>query len=138
MIVAAGNGGLLPWQLGMITPIGRFQFIIGREVGVCLYGTGRGPDSFLIPDIENDPEDQVLISMYSTQLDFPILEYRPMRIFSSRQSASLVLQINAGLDIPGKVSVIYPADAVKPLLKTSWFIGFRLAFDWRYYFSKSK
>jgi hypothetical protein len=138
MIVAAGNGGLLPWQLGMITPIGRFQFIIGREVGLCMYGTGRGPDSFLIPDIENDPEDQVLISMYSTQLDFPILEYRPMRIFSSRQSASLVLQINAGLDIPGKVSVIYPTDAAKPLLKTTWFIGFRLVFDWRYYFSKSK
>ena len=137
MIVAAGNGGLLPWQLGMITPIGRFQFILGREVGLCMYGTGRGPDSFLIPDEEEDSDYQILFSMYSTQIDFPILEYRPFRTFSSRQSASLVLQINAGLDIPGKVSVISEATA-KPSLKTAWFIGFRLAFDWRYYFSKNK
>jgi hypothetical protein len=75
--------------------------------------------------------------MYSTQLDFPIFEYRPFRTFSSRQSAGLVLQINAGLDIPGKVTVISEGTA-KPNLKTAWFIGFRLAFDWRYYFAKSK
>ena len=138
MIVAAGNGGLLPWQSGMITPIGRFQFIIGREVGVCVYGTGRGPDAFLIPDLYGDPDNQVLISMYSTQIDFPILEYRPMRTFSSRQSASLVVQINAGLDIPGKSSVIYPENGIRPDLKTAWFIGVRVAFDWRYYISKTK
>ncbi|MEI7724333.1 MAG: hypothetical protein WCK09_04465 [Bacteroidota bacterium] len=137
MIVAAGNGGLIPWQSGLITPIGRFQFILGREVGVCLYGTGRGPDSFLIPESDEGIDYQVLLSMYSTQLDFPILEYRPFRTFSSRQSAGLLLQINAGLDIPGKVSVISEGSG-KPDLKTAWFIGFRLAFDWRYYFSKSK
>jgi hypothetical protein len=138
MIVAAGNGGLIPWQLGMITPIGRFQFILGREVGVCLYGTGRGPDTFLIPDEDITSGYQTLLSLYSTQIDFPILEYRPFRKFSARQSASLVLQINAGIDIPGKATIIFPEDAVKPDIKTTLFIGFRLAFDWRYYFSKSK
>jgi hypothetical protein len=137
MIVAAGNGGLIPWQSGMITPIGRFQFILGREVGVCFYGTGRGPDSFLIPATYDDMDYQILLSMYSTQIDFPILEYRPFRTFSARQSASLVLQINAGIDIPGKVSVISEGTA-KPTMKTVWFIGFRLAFDWRYYFSRNK
>jgi len=138
MVVAAGNGGLIPWQTGLVTPIGRFQFVLGREIGVCVYGSGRGPDAFLIPDIENNPDDQILISMYSTQIEFPILEYRPMRTFSSRQSASLVFQINAGFDIPGKISVSYPPDAVAPDVKTTWFIGLRLAFDWRYYFSKRK
>jgi hypothetical protein len=137
MIVAAGNGGLIPWQSGLITPIGRFQFILGREVGVCFYGSGRGPDAFLIPEIDEDFDYQILISMYSTQLDFPILEYRPFRTFSSRQSAGLVLQINAGIDIPGKVTVI-TGETTKPDLKTAWFIGFRVAFDWRYYFAKSK
>jgi hypothetical protein len=76
--------------------------------------------------------------MYSTQIDFPIVEYRPLRKFSSRQTASLVLQINAGLDIPGKITVIDPAGAATPEVKTTFFIGFRLAFDWRYYFSKKK
>ncbi len=137
MATAAGNGGLIPWQSGIVTPIGRIQFILGREIGVCVYGTGRGPDSFLVPD-QDTPEEQVLVSMYSTQIDFPIVEYRPLRKFSSRQTASLVLQINAGLDIPGKVTVIDPVGAVTPEVKTTWFIGFRLAFDWRYYFSKTK
>jgi len=137
MIVAAGNGGLIPWQSGMITPIGRFQFMLGREVGLCFYGTGRGPDAFLIPEEEGDVDYQILLNMYSTQLDFPILEYRPFRTFSSRQSAGLVLQINAGIDIPGKVTVLSDGD-IKPAMKTAWFIGFRLAFDWRYYFSGSK
>jgi len=139
MIVSAGNGGLIPWQTGMVTPIGRFQFILGREVGICVYGTGRGPDSFILPDNHaTTGDDEVLVSLYSTQIDFPILEFRPLRTFSSRQSASLVLQINAGLDIPGKMTIKYGADQVKPSVKPTMFIGFRLAFDWRYYFTKKK
>lgn len=136
MLVTAGNGGLIPWQTGIVTPIGRFQFILGREIGICLYGSGNTRDAFLFPD--NIVQDnQVLVEMYSTQIDFPILEYRPLRTFSSRQSASLVLQINAGLDIPGKVHVRYPVDAIAPTTRATWFVGLRLAFDWRYYFSKS-
>jgi len=136
MVVAAGNGGLIPWQTGMITPIGRFQFVLGREVGICFYGSGRGADAFLIPDNALNPPQQTLISLYSTQIDFPILEYRLLRLFSSSQSASLTLQINAGLDIPGKTTIVYPENASKPKLKTTYFIGFRLVFDWRYYFHK--
>lgn len=138
MIVSAGNGGLIPWQSGMVSPIGRFQFVLGREIGVCVYGSGRGADSFIVPDETLGPDEQALISMYTTQLDFPILEYRPYRTFSSRQSSGLLLQINAGLDIPGKVSVILPQDGNKPAMRTNWYFGFRLVFDWRYYFAKKK
>ena len=139
MVTAAANGGLLPWQYGLMTPIGRFQFILGREIGVCFYGIGRGADSYLLPDIKGDPENVVLITMYSTQLDFPILEYRPFRTYSAGQSAHLVLQINAGLDIPGKRKMIYPVDAQLPDVELIWHVGLRLAFDWRYYFkTKSK
>jgi hypothetical protein len=137
MIVAAGNGGLIPWQSGLITPIGRFQFVLGREVGVCLYGIGNGPDAFLF-EIDDERDEQVLISLYSTQLDFPIFEYRPLRTFSSRQSASLVLQLSAGVDIPGKRTLIYPEADPLPDVKSIWFIGLRLVFDWRYYFTGNK
>ncbi|MEI7980240.1 MAG: hypothetical protein WCI71_01215 [Bacteroidota bacterium] len=138
MIVAAGNGGLIPWQTGMVTPVGRFQFILGREIGVCVYGSGRGADAFLLPYSTLGASQETLFSMYSTQIEFPILEYRPFRKFSSTQSASIVLQINAGLDIPGKVKVTYPDDAPAPEVKTTFFIGVRLAFDWRYYFHKKR
>jgi hypothetical protein len=38
MAVVAANGGLIPWQAGIAPPLGRCQFVLGREVGVALYG----------------------------------------------------------------------------------------------------
>ena len=38
MAVTASNGGLIPWQSGWATPIGRFQFVLGRELGVTFFG----------------------------------------------------------------------------------------------------
>jgi hypothetical protein len=137
-IATAGQGGLIPWQTGMVTPIGRFQFILGREIGVSFYGVVQGADAFLVPDPRLGDDQWSLISMRSTQLEFPILEYRPLRTFSRRQSACFVLQISAGVDIPGKVTMIEPADIEPVKLKPIWSVGFRLAFDWRYYLAKKK
>jgi hypothetical protein len=133
MIVTSGNGGLIPWQTGIITAIGRFQFVLGREIGVCLYGTGNGPDAFLLPDEETG--DQALVTMYTTQLEFPILEYRFLRTYAARQSASLMFQFYGGVDIPGKKSVIEEYNYPAPQVKTIWFAGVRMVFDWRHYFS---
>ncbi|MEI7897624.1 MAG: hypothetical protein WCJ26_11360 [bacterium] len=138
VIATAGAGGLIPWQTGMITPIGRFQFILGREVGVCFYGSKSGADAFLLPYDNVDGTTLALVSMRSTHFEFPILEYRPVRTFSKRQSASLVLQLSAGMDIPGKVTMVAPANISPIPVKTTWFVGFRLAFDWRYYYARKK
>ncbi len=138
VIATAGAGGLIPWQTGLISPIGRFQFILGREVGVCFYGSVDGADSYLIPYDIDGSTDLALVSMRTTHFEFPILEYRPVRTFSRRQSASLVLQISAGMDIPGKVTMLEPTDIGTIDLKTTWFVGFRLAFDWRYYYARKK
>jgi len=138
VIATAGAGGVIPWQTGMITPLGRFQFILGREVGVCFYGTGSGSNAFLLPYEVETGTTLALVSFRTTHLEFPILEYRPVRTFSKRQSASLVLQVSAGMDIPGKVNMIEPADLTPIPVKTTWFVGFRLAFDWRYYYAKKK
>ena len=40
MAVTAGNGGLIPWQTGWATRVGRFQFVLGRELGATFYGYG--------------------------------------------------------------------------------------------------
>jgi hypothetical protein len=138
VVATAGAGGLIPWQTGMITPIGRFQFILGREVGVCFYGSVDGADSFLVPYDSDGSTELALVSMRTTHFEFPILEYRPLRTFSRRQSASLVFQISAGMDIPGKVTMINPTDIGTINVKTTWFVGFRLAFDWRYYYARKK
>jgi len=128
--VQAVNGGLIPWQAGIATPIGRFQFILGREIGISLYGRGDQKDALLIPGQDNT----TLITFESTQLDFPIVEYRPFRTFSLDQSSSLVIQLNVGVDIPYNETVIAPEGVSIPELDNIWYIGMRFAFDWRYYF----
>ena len=47
MGIAAVNGGLIPWQSGIASSIGRFQLILGREVGLTFYGL-RNPKDFII------------------------------------------------------------------------------------------
>lgn len=130
MAVTAGNGGLIPWQTGIATSFGRFQFILGREVGVALYGNGKDQDAILVPygDVTN------LITYKSVQLDFPVLEYRPFRTFSLDQSSSVCVKLSFGVDLPYDEEIVLPEDASLPALKAVWNIGLTAEFDWRYYF----
>jgi len=130
MAVSSGNGGLIPWQSGIATPVGRFQFVLGREVGVSLYGGGDNKDAILVPA----GEETYLVTYKSVLLDFPYLEYRPFRTFSLDQSSSLVFQFNFGVDIPYGTSLVAPEGVNVPDLKPVWYVGLRTAFDWRYYF----
>ena len=128
MAVTSANGGLIPWQSGIASPIGRFQFILGREVGVSFYGAKE--TGLLIPG----NNATVLLSYSSTKFDFPILEYTPLRTFSMNQSSSMILQFTAGVDVPRNASVIAPVGEPVPQLKPVWNTGIRIIFDWRRYF----
>jgi hypothetical protein len=130
MAVQAANGGLIYWQSGIATPIGRFQFILGREVGITFYGYTRNKDVIIIPT-ENDVK--ALLQYQSTQFNFPIVEYRPFRTFSKDQSSSMMVQFSFGFDYPHSQNMIYPEDENTPELSTLWYLGVNIAFDWRYY-----
>ena len=132
MAMRAGNGGLIPWQSGMATPIGRFQFVLGREMGVAYYGKGNPHNNFLVYDPSIN-SSTLLLEYQSIQFDFPILEYRTLRSFASEQSSSLMFQLSAGVDKARKVSVILPAGAKMPELQPVWHIGIRAIFNWRHY-----
>jgi hypothetical protein len=127
MAVTAGNGGLIPWQSGIATPIGRFQFVLGREVGVSFYGIRE--NSLLIPG----KNGTVYLSYSSTKFEFPILEYNPVRSFSMDQSSSMIVQFTTGIDFPHNASVISPVGEPVPQLKPVWNVGVRIIFDWRRY-----
>jgi hypothetical protein len=131
MAVTAGNGGLIPWQTGIATPVGRFQFVLGREVGISFYGYAH--DDRVIISSSVPGGSATLISLRSTAFEFPVLEYRPFRTFSLDQGSSLVVQLYGGFDIPRTRSVISPAGAPEPDLKTVRFVGIRIVFDWRSY-----
>ena len=132
MAVVAGNGGVLPWQAGIATPIGRLQFILGREVGVNFYGTGT-PDRVFVNGGEGENIDLEILEFKSLQLEFPILELRPFRTFSIDQSSAAMLQFYMGWDIPQSWTVITDP-SFNPQLRSLFLLGVRGVFDWRYYF----
>jgi hypothetical protein len=127
----AVNGGLIPWQTGIATSIGRFQFILGREIAVSFYGGGDQKDAIIVAI---DAFLMIRRPPRSTQLEFPVVEYRPFRTFSTDQSSSLVIQLQFGVDIPHSASVLAQQGDPVPELQPVWYIGLRTAFDWRYYF----
>jgi hypothetical protein len=131
MATAAANGGYIPWQSAFATPVGRFQVVLGREVGISFYGL-TSPKTILLIQENNEPLTALFYK--STLLDFPILEYRPFRTFSLDQSSSLIIQFSAGFDIPYGASVIYPTNQPLPELQTVWQAGIRFLFNWRHYY----
>jgi hypothetical protein len=128
----ASNGGLVPWQVGLATPIGRFQFVLGREVAISFYGYTSQRDRVLMPPVEVGASAR-LVAMRSISFDFPIVEYRPFRSFSLDQTSVLALQIVGGFDTPNHATLIAPEGAPLPEVRTIYTIGLRLAFDWRHY-----
>ncbi len=130
--IASANGGLIPWQLGWATPFGRFQFVLGRELGVALYGRQRR-DTLLAPGATPGAGTRV-IKLRSTYFDIPILEYRPYRAFDVSQSSELIVQVHFGVDVPDAGRVIAPTGAPEVKLQRVYSVGARIVFDWRHYF----
>jgi hypothetical protein len=131
MAVTASNGGLIPWQTGLATRFGRFQFVLGRELGLTLYGRNAN-DQLLAPD-DGSGLAVRSVRFRSTLFNMPILEYRPYRAFAGNQSSSVMFQLFAAADVPGHADVVSPRGAPPVLLNTIWSLGLRMVFDWRYY-----
>ncbi len=129
--VVAANGGLIPWQSGMATRFGRFQFVLGREVGLTFYGTSGDARVIAPGSAPGDPAR--VVSYESLSLDLPVLEYRPYRAFDSTQSSTVLVVLFTSVDFPRGGKVVAPAGAPEVDLSTVWSVGLRLVFDWRYY-----
>ncbi len=132
MAVTSANGGYLGLQQGIATPFGRMQFVLGRELGISFYGLD-GEDQLVAPATEPGTTGRI-VNYKSTAFEMPILEFRPYRSFSMNQSSSIIFQLYGGADVPHSSKVIIPEGADPVDLDTIWFLGIRMAFDWRYYF----
>ncbi len=132
MAVSASNGGLIPWQAGWATRIGRFQFVLGRELGATFYGYGI-ENTMAVPGATPGAEPRV-VDFKSIHFDLPILEYRPYRAFDTKQSSAVLIQLFAGADVPQSSNVTWPPGAPGVKLETIYSIGLRVIFDWRRYF----
>jgi hypothetical protein len=133
MAVTAGNGGLIPWQSAWATRFGRFQFVLGRELGATFYGYGNFDNTMTVPGATPGAEPRV-VDFNSITFDLPILEYRPYRAFDTRQSSAVLIQLFAAADVPKHTTVTWPPGAPGVKLETIYSIGLRFIFDWRRYF----
>ena len=131
LAVTASNGGVLGWQQGWATGIGRFQFVLGRELGVTFYGLWGDPQLLAPPATPGTLPRAV--NFKSAYFEVPIVEYRPYRAFSANQSSAILFQLFAAADVPYDTSVAAPAGAPLPNFRTVWSIGLRMTFDWRHY-----
>ena len=132
MAVTASNGGLLPWQVGWATRFGRFQFVLGRELGATFYGYGF--DVTTVTAGATPGAGPRVVEIKSINFDLPILEYRPYRAFDTKQSSAALVQLFVGADVPQRATVTWPPGAPGVKLNTVYSIGLRLIFDWRHYF----
>jgi hypothetical protein len=133
MAITATDGGLIPWQTKLETPVGKVQFVVGREVGATLFGF-REKDAFLT--ILDTPNGQVVapIAIKTIQWDFPVLEIRPFREYGTRYAFSTLLQVGGGFDRPLDSEVVGRPNLPPPPLKTRYFGFLRIFFDGRRYF----
>jgi len=129
MAMRSANSGLIPWQTGIATRIGRFQFVLGRELGLSFYRH----QNVLISTPDVAPVNQTIVKLRSIGLDVPVLEWSIFRRFSVDQSSALRIQFYAGFDRPTSSSVVEPVRAQNPSLHTIVTGGVRVVFDWRHY-----
>ena len=58
--------------------------------------------------------------------------FASLRTFSMNQTSALIVQFNFGVDIPHSTAVIGTTEPMVPL-RSVWYIGARVIFDWRKY-----
>ena len=133
MAVTAGNGGLIPWQAGWATGIGRFQFVLGRELGATFYGYGF-ENTTVAPPATAGGEPRV-VDFRSIHFDLPILEYRPYRAFDTKQSSAVLIQLYRRRRDPEEHEGDLAAGRSRgEARERSIRSALRLIFDWRRYF----
>jgi hypothetical protein len=130
LAITAANGGRIPWQHGIATRFGRFQFVLGRELGLSFVGLDRKAQ-LLVPTARS----LILraVNYKAVGVDLPLLEYRPYRRFSTDQASQILFQLYASAEFPYAVR---PDDGDGPLdshLHAIYGFGLRMAFSWRRY-----
>lgn len=133
MVIASVNGGLIPWQTGLATPVGRVQLVLGREVGVTFFGYVNGEDLFLSLVPYQGQLFLYPVAVRSVDFELPVLEIRPFRDFGHRQTTALFLQLGVGADVPTSVRVWVNESWVKGEGSPAWYGYLKVSFDWRSY-----
>ncbi len=134
VVFAAAGGGILPVQRKWETAIGSFQFMAGREVGFTLWGFTGHTNQFIYTPTASAADAKV-INHNSLELDFPVLEFVPPRVFATTLALAAEFQLGFNVEFP--MDVTYRATGEPFSLGPSWNIYLRFRLDARKYFGGS-
>ena len=134
VVFAAAGGGILPIERKWETSIGTFQFMAGREVGFTLWGITGKPNQFIYTPTANVNDFRV-INYNSLELDFPVLEFVPPRVFATTLALAAEFQLGFNVEFP--LSPTYNDTGLPFGLGPSWNIYLRFRLDARKYFGGS-
>ena len=134
VVFASAAGGLLPVERKFETDIGTFQFMLGREVGFTLWGFTGHTNQFIFTPTPS-ASDAKIINYNSLELDFPVMEFVPPRVFSTTLSLAAVFQLGFNGEVP--IGAAYNATGEPFSLGPSWNVYLRFRLDARKYFGGS-
>jgi len=130
----AASGGLIPWQRTFETPIGSFEAVVGRQIGVALYCVAGGRIvGWAEHTLESGTIEPAQTLYRSITLTFPLVEYTPLRTFSQDLVAALRFELSYGVDIPFDVDFLEDGLGRPPALTPSHVILLHLSLDSRHY-----
>jgi hypothetical protein len=134
VVFSAAGGGLLPIERKWETSIGSFQLMAGREVGVTLWGYTGHTNQFIYTSTPNASEGKI-INYNSIELDFPVFEYVPPRVFATTLALAAEFQLGFNVELPTNPTF---NDGGAPFsLGPSWNVYLRFRLDARKYFGGS-
>jgi hypothetical protein len=131
MAIMSANGGLLGLQPIILTSIGTFQFVLGRELNVLLFND----DDPVLAFNGGDPDVASNYSVFevnSVKLDVPVVTYQPFRSFSNTLTSAIGLQLGGAVDIPSGTDTrtgeeVSPGVAysvyLRLIMESRWYIG---------------
>ena len=106
----------------------------GREVGFTLWGFTGHTNQFIYTPTAN-VDDVRIVNYNSLELDFPVLEYVPPRVFATTLALAAEMQLGFNVEFP--MDVTYKATGEPFSLGPSWNIYLRFRLDARKYFGGS-
>jgi hypothetical protein len=134
VVFASAAGGLLPIERKFETDIGTFQFMAGREVGLTLWGYTGHTNQFIVTPTPNR-DDLRAVNYKSIELDFPVFEYIPPRVFATTLSLAAEFQLGFNVEFPQNPT--FENGGAPYSLGPSWNIYLRFRLDARKYFGGS-
>lgn len=134
VVFAAAGGGIVPIERKWETAIGSFQLMAGREVGFTLWGFTGHTNQFIYTPTTNAADAKV-INYNSLELDFPVLEFVPPRVFATTLALAAEFQLGFNVEIP--MDVTYRTTGEPFSLGPSWNVYLRFRLDARKYFGGS-